>query len=133
MLTSIHTLHLEYFDEKTIAVITLDDPARANAMSPEMGDAFSEAIREIQGNAAARAAIIRGAGKHFSVGGHRDMLIKLGSSNMDEAQLREFMLGLYNRWLPMLELDGNAAQQAKDLQTDDYRRRVAHYLPNHYE
>src|SRR5580658_5253498 len=99
MLTSTHTLHLEYFDEKAIAVITLDDPAHANAMSPEMGDAFSEAIQEIQSNPAARAVIIRGAGKHFSIGGHRDMLIKLGNSNMGEVQLREFMLGFYKGWL----------------------------------
>lgn len=105
MLTSTQTLQLEYLDEKTIAVITLKDPDHANAMSPEMGDAFTEAIREIQGNSDARAAIIRGAGKHFSIGGHRDMLIKLGNSHMGEAELREFMLGFYNRWLPMLDLE----------------------------
>src|SRR5215472_7819145 len=262
MLTSSKTLQLEYVDGKTIALITLNDPEHANAMSPEMGDAFSDAIREIQGNAATRVAIIRGAGEHFSIGGHRDMLIKLGSRQMGEAELQEFMLGFYNRWLPMLdlevpvisamqggcigvapvfacatdialadetlnlqvtfaglnfypgmglpyllarkvgagraaflmmpnlvvsgreaerlglvercvpagavfdealkiakeiaasspttvqllksrlrlrrpdlqsELEANAAQQAKDLQTDEYRKRVAHYLPNHYE
>jgi hypothetical protein len=38
---STETLHLEYLDGKTIAVITLDDPAHANAISAEMGDAFS--------------------------------------------------------------------------------------------
>src|SRR5215469_2303969 len=105
MLTSTETLHLEYLDEKTIAVITLNDPEHANAMSPEMGDAFSSGIREIQSNGAARAAIIRGAGKHFSIGGHRDMLIKLGEERMGEGQLHDFMLGFYNRWLPMLDLD----------------------------
>jgi 2-(1,2-epoxy-1,2-dihydrophenyl)acetyl-CoA isomerase len=31
------------------------------------------------------------------------------------------------------ELEANAAQQAKDLQTEEYRQRVAHYLPNHYD
>ena len=105
MLTSTQVLHLEYRDQETIAVITLNDPEHANAMSPEMGDAFSEAIREVQSNAAARAAIIRGAGKHFSIGGHRDMLIKLGNSGLGEAELRQFMLGFYNRWLPMLDLE----------------------------
>ena len=105
MPTSAQTLQLEYLDEKTIGVITLNDPEHANAMSPEMGDAFSEAIREIQGNDTARVAIIRGAGKDFSIGGHSDMLIKLGNSRMGEAQLHEFMLGFYNRWLPMLDLE----------------------------
>src|SRR5215467_14918019 len=262
MLITSKTLQLEYVDGKTVAVIMLNDPEHANAMSPEMGDAFSDAIRDIQGSAATRVAIIRGAGEHFSIGGHRDMLIKLGSGHLGEAELRAFMLGFYNRWLPMLdleipvlsamqgdcigvapvfacapdialadetlnlqitfaglnfypgmglpyllarkvgasraaflmmpnlaisgreaerlglverclpkgtvfdealkiarqitesspktvrllksrlglrrvdlqsELESNAAQQAKDLQTDEYRKRVAHYLPNHYE
>jgi 2-(1,2-epoxy-1,2-dihydrophenyl)acetyl-CoA isomerase len=31
------------------------------------------------------------------------------------------------------ELELNAAQQAKDFQTEEYRRRVEHYLPNHYD
>jgi enoyl-CoA hydratase/carnithine racemase len=105
MLTSTKTLHLEYLDEKTIAVITLNDSDHANAMSPEMGDAFSAAIRGIQANATVRAVIIRGAGKDFSIGGHRDMLIKLGNGQMGEAQLHEFMLDFYNRWLPMLDLE----------------------------
>lgn len=105
MLTSSKNLQLEYVDGKTIAVITLNDPEHANAMSPEMGDAFSNAIREIQGSNTARVAIIRGAGAHFSIGGHRDMLIELGSGRRGEVELRAFMLGFYNRWLPMLDLE----------------------------
>jgi hypothetical protein len=31
------------------------------------------------------------------------------------------------------ELERNALQQAKDFQTTDYRARIAHYLPNHYD
>jgi enoyl-CoA hydratase/carnithine racemase len=86
-------------------VFTLNDPDHANAMSPEMGDAFSAAIREIQANPTVRAVIIRGAGKDFSIGGHRDMLIRLGGSGMTEQQLHDFMLAFYNRWLPMLDLE----------------------------
>jgi enoyl-CoA hydratase/carnithine racemase len=99
MTNAIETLHLEYLDGKTTAVITLDDPEHANAMTPEMGDAFSYTMREIQGNREARVAIVRGAGKDFSIGGHRDMLIGLGSGKMGQAQLAEFMLGFYNRCL----------------------------------
>jgi enoyl-CoA hydratase/carnithine racemase len=65
MLTSTQTVNLEYLDGQAIAVIALNDPDHANAMSPEMGDAFSAAIRDIQANTAARVVIIRGAGKHF--------------------------------------------------------------------
>lgn len=35
----------------------------------------------------------------------RDMLIRLGSGVMNEQELRDFMLGFYNRWLPMLDLE----------------------------
>jgi enoyl-CoA hydratase len=99
------TIHLEYFDGKTLAVITLDDPTRANAMSPEMGDAFSNALREVQNQTDVRAVIIRGAGKDFSIGGHRDMLIRLGNGGMTERQLHDFMLAFYDRWLSMLDLE----------------------------
>jgi len=105
MLASIETLHLEYLDGKTIAVITLDDPTHANAMSPEMGDAFSHAVRVIQSEGDVRAAVIRGAGKDFSIGGRRDMLIRLGNGSMTEQQLHDFMLAFYDRWLPMLDLE----------------------------
>jgi enoyl-CoA hydratase/carnithine racemase len=30
------------------------------------------------------------------------------------------------------ELETNAEQQARDFQTDEYRNRVANYLPDHY-
>ena len=32
----------------------------------------------------------------------------------------------------LLELEANAAQQAKDFQTEEYRSRIANYLPKHY-
>jgi 2-(1,2-epoxy-1,2-dihydrophenyl)acetyl-CoA isomerase len=105
LFVSTETLHLEYLDGKSIAVITLDDAAHANAMSPEMGDAFSRAVREIQKESGARAAVIRGAGKDFSIGGHRDMLIRLGNGSMTEQQLHDFMLAFYDRWLLMLDLE----------------------------
>jgi enoyl-CoA hydratase/carnithine racemase len=59
-------------------VITLDDPAHANAMTPEIGDAFIRAVREIQNHPKVIAVVIRGAGQHSSIGGHRNMLISLG-------------------------------------------------------
>jgi len=91
-------------DDGTIAVLTLDDPERANAMSPQMGDAFSQRVRSLINDTALRAVIIRGAGKDFSIGGHRDMLISLGDGTRSEKELHDFMLAFYNRWLPMLDL-----------------------------
>lgn len=99
------TVHLERLDDGAIAILTLDDPKRANAMSPEMGDMFTEHIRSIQNDPALRAVIIRGAGKDISIGGHRDMLIKLGSGELGgPKELHDFMMKFYYRWLPMLDL-----------------------------
>src|SRR5271166_4974836 len=66
--THIRTVHLERLDDGAIAVLTLDDPERANAMSPEMGDVFTKHIRSIQDDASLKAVVIRGAGKDFSIG-----------------------------------------------------------------
>jgi enoyl-CoA hydratase/carnithine racemase len=96
---------LESVDDGAIAIVTLNDPKLGNPMSPEMGDAFSRAVGEIRSDANVRGVVIRGAGKDFSVGGHRDMLIQLGSGAMTEQELHDFMLGFYNRWLPMLDLE----------------------------
>jgi hypothetical protein len=72
-------------------------------MSPEMGDVFGRHIAFLQ-NATVRAVIIRGAGQHFSIGGHRDMLIGLGRPGRSEKEVRDFMLSFYGRWLPLLDL-----------------------------
>lgn len=99
------TVHLERLDGGAIAVLTLDDPKRANAMSPAMGDEFSAHIRSIENDPGLRVVIIRGAGKDFSIGGHRDMLMKLGSGELGgPKELHDFMMKFYNRWLPMLDL-----------------------------
>src|SRR6202167_6154158 len=97
------TVHLEILDEGTIAVLTLDDFKGTNVMSQEMGDAFSGHIALLQ-KATVRAVIIRGAGKNFSIGGHRDMLIGLGKPGRSEKELHDFMLAFYSRWLAILDL-----------------------------
>ena len=98
------TVHLEFLDEGIIAVLTLDDFKGTNVMSPEMGDVFRRHIAFLQKDATLGAVIIRGAGKHFSIGGHRDMLVGLGRPGRSEKELRDFMLAFYSRWLPVLDL-----------------------------
>jgi enoyl-CoA hydratase/carnithine racemase len=83
---------LEFLDEGIIAVLTLNDFKGTNVMSPEMGDVFGRHIALLQKDATVRAVIIRGAGQHFSIGGHRDMLIGLGKPGRSEKELRDFML-----------------------------------------
>jgi enoyl-CoA hydratase/carnithine racemase len=90
--TNSPTEHLESLDQGAISVLTLDDPKRANAMSREMGDAFTSRVRAIQDDPALRVVIIRGAGRDFSIGGHRDMLISLGSGKLVRLTLRRHRL-----------------------------------------
>lgn len=95
---------LEFADHGTLAIMTLNDPKLGNPMSPEMGDAFVLAVRALQKQEAVRAAIVRGAGKNFSVGGHRDMLTGLANPNMSTRARHKFMLGYYERWLSLLDV-----------------------------
>jgi enoyl-CoA hydratase/carnithine racemase len=88
--------------EGAIATIVLDDPARKNAMSVDLGDALRERVRELSGDSTLRAAVITGAGGAFSAGGDLSMLDRLRSSSQDEA--RTFMLEFYARYLSVLDL-----------------------------
>jgi enoyl-CoA hydratase/carnithine racemase len=95
---------LELLDDGAIAIVSLNDSSTANAMSPEMGDAFHAAVGRLKEMPALRAVIVRGAGKDFSIGGHRDMLSSLTDDSMDAAARRAFMLAFYDRWLSVLDI-----------------------------
>jgi enoyl-CoA hydratase len=97
-------VHLELIDEGAIAVITLDDPKRGNVMSPDMGDAFAAVVKRLKEHDELRAAIIRGAGKTFSIGGSRDMLSHLADPSLSHEARHTFMLGFYERWLSLLDI-----------------------------
>src|SRR6202021_269397 len=98
------TVHFEFLDEGIIAVLTLYDFKGTNMMSPEMGDVFGGHTAVLRKDATVRSVIIRGSGKHFSIGGHRDMLVGLGKPGRTEKELHDFMLAFYGRWLPVLDL-----------------------------
>jgi enoyl-CoA hydratase/carnithine racemase len=98
------TVHLERLDDGAIAVLTLDDSKGINVMSPEMGDVYGRHIASIENDPAVKAVILRAAGKNFSIGGHRDMLIDLGRPGRSEEELHSFMLAFYNRWLQVLSI-----------------------------
>ena len=95
---------LELQDEGAIALVTLNHRADANAMSPEMGDAFRAIVGNLRDRRGLRAVIISGAGGNFSIGGQREMLAKLGDGSMDEKARHDFMIGYYDRWLTILDL-----------------------------
>jgi len=88
--------------EAHVARLTLDDAARKNAMSPELGDALGERVRELEGRHDVRAVVLTGAGGAFSAGGDLGMLERLRAVPFDEA--KAFMRSFYGRYLSILDL-----------------------------
>jgi enoyl-CoA hydratase/carnithine racemase len=94
----------DFTDDGEIAVLTLEDLARRDAMSPKLADAFRARVEELKGRDGLRAVIIRGAGSTFSIGGLRSMLSWLGGPGLSHDDRRDFVLAFYDRWLSMLDL-----------------------------
>merc|ERR1711892_982754 len=65
--------HFENNDQ--VAVITLNNPSKLNALTEPMGDALIAKVEEVKKMPDVRAAIITGAGKAFSAGGDLDWLL----------------------------------------------------------
>src|SRR5215211_8479705 len=63
---SYETIVVAVTDE--VAMITLNRPDRANTISPQLVDDVTDALRSIEADAAVRAVIITGAGRHFCGG-----------------------------------------------------------------
>jgi enoyl-CoA hydratase/carnithine racemase len=57
-----------------VAVLTLNDPERRNAMTEAMGHALAAAVGELTRDGRLRAMILAGAGRAFSAGGDLDMI-----------------------------------------------------------
>ncbi|MFT3766791.1 MAG: enoyl-CoA hydratase/isomerase family protein [Minicystis sp.] len=85
-----------------VATVTLNEPARRNAMTPELGDALAAAAAGLRDDRSVRAVILTGAGGTFSGGGDLKMLERLRRASFDEA--RQFMLDFYARYLAVTDL-----------------------------
>ncbi len=57
-----------------LATITLNDPENRNAMSEAMSEQFAQAVAQLKQQKDVRVAVLTGAGKAFSGGGHLEML-----------------------------------------------------------
>ena len=101
---SAEKVQLTLVDNGTIGIVVLNDPELGNPMSPEMGAEFHAIVEHTKSLKNLRAVIVRGAGRNFSVGGHREMLTGLAAPCMSEKARHDFMLGFYNKWLSMLEI-----------------------------
>jgi enoyl-CoA hydratase len=88
-----------------VAVLTLDDPERRNAMTEPMGDALTAACAELAADDAVRAVVLTGTPPAFSAGGDLGMLEELGRRAREEGfDATDHMRAFYRRFLAVREL-----------------------------
>ncbi|WP_067801786.1 enoyl-CoA hydratase/isomerase family protein [Actinomadura formosensis] len=80
-----------------IAVLTLNDPGRRNAMSDEITAAWRTAMADLRADTGLRCVVVTGAGSAFSSGGNLSWLADTGSVAVPP--LRDRMLEFYRTWL----------------------------------
>lgn len=86
-----------------VAVITLDAPARRNALTPEMAEELISACDEVDHDRSIGAAVIRGAEGHFCSGAHRAVLASVGQDpSRDDAYAS--ISGIYDSFVRVGEL-----------------------------
>ena len=88
--------------EGPLTILTLNDPERANPLSPAMMEALTAALENAAADASVRAVILTGAGRHFSAGADLAALERIasggdeGANHIDSERLRrlfEVLLG----------------------------------------
>lgn len=91
--------------EGGVAVVTLNDPDRRNAMTAEMGDALRETFTDLAADDALRCAVLTGAGSAFSAGGDLGMLEDHARRARDDGfDAAEDMRAFYDRFLTVRDL-----------------------------
>ncbi len=94
-------------DDKGIASIVLNRPDKNNAMSRELLDGFESAVKRLRADAAVRAVVITGRGKHFCAGADlKDSPLTLAAeSGGNVAALRRSLRSLYDPFLSILDIE----------------------------
>jgi enoyl-CoA hydratase/carnithine racemase len=88
-----------------VAVVTLHDPERRNAMTPEMGDALRDTFLELATWDGLRVAVLTGTAPAFSAGGDLDMLEDHARRTRDEGfDATDEMRSFYGRFLELRSL-----------------------------
>jgi len=98
------TVTLERRDDG-VAVLTLDDPDRRNAMTAAMGEDLSRRCEELTADSGVRVVVVTGRPPAFSAGGDLDMLEELSRRAREEHfDAGPFMRAFYTRFLRVGEL-----------------------------
>jgi enoyl-CoA hydratase len=92
-----------------VVTLTFNDPARMNAMTQAMGEAFRAAVGELAGDLSLRALVLTGAGRAFSAGGDLAMIesrAAQGAANGPggRSQIRDGMHAFYQLFLSVREV-----------------------------
>ena len=92
-----------------VVTLTFNDPARLNAMTEAMGEAFRAAITELAADASLRALVLTGAGRAFSAGGDFAMIearAAQGAANgpSGRGRIRDGMRAFYQLFLSVREV-----------------------------
>lgn len=91
-------------DGPDVVVLTLNVPARRNAMTTELSEAWVEAVTALGRDRTARAVVVTGAGTAFCAGGDLGWLESTARSNGTMSTLRATMSRLYQAWLSIRAL-----------------------------
>lgn len=92
-------------DDDGVAVVTLDDPERRNAMTPAMGDALRDAFLGLAADDDLRVAVLTGTPPAFSAGGDLGMLEEHARRTREEdVDASDEMRSFYDRFLALRQL-----------------------------
>lgn len=88
-----------------VAVVTMDDPDRRNAMTVEMGAAIRDTFTDLAEDNLLRAVVLTGSPPAFSAGGDLDMLESLARRTRDDGfDATDHMREFYARFLAVRDL-----------------------------
>lgn len=85
-----------------IATLTLDQPAKRNAMSVRMGEEIRAALDTLEHRSDARVLVVAGAGESFCAGG--DMAMIEDNTRRPAHESRRVMLDYYDDYLALMRL-----------------------------
>lgn len=86
-----------------VAVLTFNLPAKRNAMTVELTEAWAAAIEGLAADPDLRAVVVTGAGRAFCAGGDLSWLAVGPEAGVDD--LRAKMLPFYRTWLAVRQLE----------------------------
>jgi enoyl-CoA hydratase len=86
-----------------VVTVTLDNPARRNAMSAPMTASWGALMAELRADRGVRAVVVTGAGNAFCSGGDTGWIGSEPDAGIDH--LRDRMLPFYRTWLAIRELE----------------------------